>query len=69
MGYSLIRTAPNYIGKLKQSQLHLLFDGYSGIQKREADAIKKSGKSGNRVEAGMHNVHKVPGVKVVKRKR
>lgn len=70
LGYSLIPSAPNYIGKLTQSQLHAIFEGYANHEKKKADSIKRSSKSGpNRVEAGLHNMHMVPGVRTIKKKR
>ena len=69
LGYSLIQSAPNYFGKLMSSQLQSIFDGYSEFEKKQADDVKKSGAGAGRVEAGLHNMHMVPGVRSLKKKK
>lgn len=74
MGYSLSRTAPNYIGRLTQTQLHFLFDGMNEHEKKKSDHMKKSsgrrGGGGGRQEAqGMGDISRIPGVRVKKKPR
>jgi hypothetical protein len=70
----MVEAAPNYIGRLRLSQLHLLFDGFSQHEKRKADAMKKAQPAGRhggtrREAANLWEATKVPGVKRIPRKR
>lgn len=48
--------------------MHVLFDGYGRHEKKQADAMKRGGKGG-RVEATMADLHKIPGVRIQKKKK